>query len=337
MSVTTAAASVRRLLVCAVLAATAASCGDGTGPPLDITERPADARFVVTDIANFWHAYDVGGQGTSTVAFQREYLDKASPGLRDFIRGRSVTAASLFQMIAASPRYFASIRPNMLSLAAGDAGSVITRIRADYERIESLYPAAIYPPVTFLVGRFSTGGTISERGILIGTELYALGPTTPIDELTDFGRSVVQPLDSLPVIVAHEHTHVLQSRAQALFIKPTKTLLDQALLEGSADFVGELVSGSNINAWLRTYAEPREAALWDEFELEMSGTNVSRWLYNQNSGTADRPGDLGYFVGYRIAKWYYDHAADKAAALREIIEMRDGASFLVASGYDGGR
>jgi hypothetical protein len=240
-------------------------------------------------------------------------------------------------MVLAYPRYFADIQATTRRLTGSSEPTILARIRADYDRIESLYPAAIFPPVTFVIGRFSTGGTVRESGILIGTEFYGLTPTTPTDELPDFQRQVVQPLDSLPVIIAHEHAHVLQSLARAILTKPTKTLLDQSLIEGAADFVGELASGSNVNAWVRPWAVAREAELWDEFEREMSGTDISRWLYNRNTSTPERPGDLGYFIGYQIAKWYYDRATDKTAALREIIEMRDGAAFLAASGYDGGR
>jgi hypothetical protein len=312
-----------------------AGCGDSTGPSAtDIPDAPSGARFVTDDITNFWRAYDAGA---SVNAFQREYLDRASLGLRDFAVSRNVTAASLAQMVARYPRYFADIRQTTLRLAGSDGATVLGRIRTDYDKVESLYPAAVFPPVTFLIGRFSTGGTTRESGILIGTEFYAVGPTTPVDELSQFHRDVVRPLDSIPVIVAHEHTHVLQAHARRLFQKPTKTLLDQALIEGIADFVGELISGSNTNAWLWTYAAPREAALWDEFKLEMGGTDVSRWLYNQGSATADRPGDLGYFIGYQIAKAYYDRAANKRDALREIIEVGDAVAFLAASGYDGGR
>lgn len=79
----------------------------------------------------------------------------------------------------------------------------------------------------------------------------------------------------------------------------------------------------------------REATLWAEFRAEMNGTDTSRWLYNQGSATASRPGDLGYFIGYRIARAYYLKATDKRAALREIIEVSDATAFLTASGYQG--
>ena len=58
----------------------------------------------------------------------------------------------------------------------------------------------------------------------------------------------------------------------------------------------------------------------------------SDWLYN-GMGTPERPGDLGYWVGYRIAKAYYQGAEDKQAALRDIIEVRDAKALVAKSGW----
>jgi hypothetical protein len=311
----------------------AAACGSdsASGPgPSEVTD-PAAAVFVTTDIANFWKAYDAGGANGSASAFQTEYLDHASTGLKDFIASRNVTAASLANMVRTYPRYFADIRASTLRLAT-DA-RVQGRIRDGYRQIKTLFPPSVFPPVTFLIGRFSTGGTTSSSGMLVGVEFYSITPTTPLDELAPFQRDNVRSLDSLPVIVAHEHTHILQSRAAGIFSKRTKTLLDQSLLEGSADFIAFLVTGANINARLWSYALPREAALWTEFKSAMRGMDSSQWLYNQGSATADRPGDLGYFIGYRIAEAFYNRTADKAFAVRAIIQISDSDLFLSQSGY----
>lgn len=313
------------------LASLLACSGDATGP--GGPGAPSAATFVTSDIDRFWSAYDAGGKSGSAPAFQVHYLDSASAGLRDFIGKRSVTAASLVTMVAAYPRYFAAIRANTLALAHDR--TTLDRIRAGYEHIESLYPAATFPPVTFLIGRFSTGGTTSNDGMLIGTEFFAIDDNTPLDELGAFQRANVNRATALPLIVAHEHAHILQLNAQRLMSKQGKTLLDQSLLEGGADFVGEVESGGHINVDIHAWAQPREAQVWAEFRNEMNGTDVTRWLYNQGSSTETRPGDLGYFVGYRIARAYYMRAADKRQALREIIEVGDAAAFLAASGYTG--
>ena len=92
------------------LLAVAVGCGsDKATAPSDVVTDPARAVFVTSDIQHFWTAYDADAQG-GTSAFQTEYLDRASPGLRDFIASRTLTAASLGNMVRTYPRYFAGIR-----------------------------------------------------------------------------------------------------------------------------------------------------------------------------------------------------------------------------------
>ena len=307
------------------------ACGSEPAAPPPIETDPAAARMVTSDLERFWSAYDAGGQSGSAAAFQAGYLDPASPGLKDFIRLRHLTSAAIAAMVSARPRYFAAIRANSLGLAAGEPALAV--VRANYQRMKALYPPAVFPPITILVGRFSTAGTISAEGVLIGGEFYGRDETTPLDELGAFERDNVKPVESLPIVIAHEHAHILQARGSRVFSRLAKTLLDQALLEGGADFVGELVSGGNINARMFPWALANERALWDEFRGEMHGADVSRWLYNQGAEPGARPGDLGYFVGYRIAQSFYQRAGDPAAAVAAILEVSDADAFLAQSGY----
>ena len=55
-------------------------------------------------------------------------------------------------------------------------------------------------------------------------------------------------------------------------------------------------------------------------------------MYN-GPGDAAHPGDLGYWVGYRIVKAYYARARDKHAALKAIFAMKDPKAFLAESGW----
>ena len=290
---------------------------------------PSNAQLVTSDIVNFWRAYDAGA---TTATFQTEYLDHASSGLQEFIGKRSLTAASLAQMVHAYPRYFAAVRTNMLGLATNAV--VRERFATGNNRLKELYPAATFPPVTLLVGRFSTGGTTGSSGLLIGSEFYSIDPSTPLDELGSFQLANVHAADSLEFVIAHESIHIQQAAAGSIH-GSAGTLLEQAISEGSADFLGELVSGGIINGKIYAWALPREAALWADFKSETNGQDVSRWLYNQGTATVDRPGDLGYFIGYRICKAYYEAASDKAAAIRDIVQVKDGAAtFLTRSGYN---
>jgi uncharacterized protein YjaZ len=164
---------------------------------------------------------------------------------------------------------------------------------------------------------------------LIGAEMYArtadslLGPP-----LSDWHRAVLRPVEELPAIVLHELMHFQQRPISA-------TLLGRALYEGIADFAGELVSGRNINAVALAYLDANEASLRREFLAAQDSTDVGRWLYN-GSQSADRPADLGYAVGYRIAAAYYARQEDKAAAVRRMLGLSgqaDARRFLEESGW----
>jgi len=317
------------LLLLLVLGLAACHSGSMQGPLFDsMTTDPQQAVVEARDIARYWEAVDSGG---SAAVFDRLYLSRASGGLQDFARRRQVTGVALAQARAAVPNYLNSIRATSLSLA-GDT-SVSNGIRRNYARMKLRYPDAVFPPLTFVFGRFSTGGTVGDAGILIGAEFYTKAPDSPTHELSAFVRANIRPADSVGTIVAHEHVHVLQRAARGLMSKPNKTLLEMSLLEGSADFLGELITGGNINGGVQAWALAREDSLWTAFQAVMHGTDYRAWLYNQQHATPQQPGDLGYFIGYRIAKSYYDAAADKTAAFAEIVRMSDARAFLRASGY----
>jgi hypothetical protein len=113
-----------------VLAAEACHSDKATGVGDTGVSDPAAAVLVTSDIPNFWKAYDTGGATGSSDAFQTEYLNRASPGLKDFIALRAITPASLVAMVRAYPRYFSGIRASTLQLA--NATEVQDRIRAGY-------------------------------------------------------------------------------------------------------------------------------------------------------------------------------------------------------------
>jgi hypothetical protein len=327
----------RRCRWCAVAVAVAlAACWRGrTGiDPARFPQSPADARFEIDDLRRFWAAYDAGGRDGNTAAFQRIYLDAATPGLRDFIHVRQLTAASIVHAVSRYRAYYAALSRSTRSLAPDD--SVFTRIRRGYARIETLYPAAFYPPVTLLYGRFSTGGTTGTHGLLLGMEFYGRDAAAPIDELNGFARDNQFSLQrDLPALVAHEHAHVLQQAAGARGGRRGATVLEASLVEGGAEFVAELASGRASYADHFVTWRTRESEFWAAFQRDMQGTTVSRWLYNQGSSTAEWPGDLGYFMGYRIAQAYYLRASDKSAALRTLIAQPDPTGILRDSGYAG--
>src|SRR3546814_5748555 len=68
------------------------------------------------------------------------------------------------------------------------------------------------------------------------------------------------------------------------------------------------MTGSVAYPLLHQWAKGREKELETIFLAEKDQKAIgSRWLYNQK-GAGGWPGDLGYWIGYRVAKSYYDRA-----------------------------
>ena len=304
-------------------------------------------------------------------AIHDEYIAKASPGLRDFMMSRLIDRNSFGRLLQqkgwdeararrgmnaaansseralydsvvtplaqqqaalmiartylARRDYYNSIRAN--TLAVDTAQGVRDSIRASFRRMKELYPQATFADVYFLIGRMTSGGTIANGRLLIGTEIFGRDSLTPTHELGAWEKAVTGDIKNLPHIVAHEYVHTLQGRRQG---RPT--LLAAALGEGSADFIAELISGSHIINPAYAYGDANEAKLWSEFRSVMDSTDTSDWLY-QGNRSIDRPADLGYWMGYKIAKTFYQRATDKHAAVREILLFTDPKKFLQASGY----
>jgi hypothetical protein len=137
--------------------------------------------------------------------FQAEYLDKGSPGLKDFLRLRIKSAETLVGTIDRMPKYYASIRPQTLQVHRMEK-----RLRAAFKKFKSIYPEAVFPDVYFLIGVTSSGGTTAPSGLLIGTEMYGKTAKTPMVELSAWLRAVLSTVDNVPAIVAHESCHYNQ-------------------------------------------------------------------------------------------------------------------------------
>ena len=296
-----------------------------SGPPLN--RDPEAVKFVTSDIDNFWRTYDLAAKETEKAKriaiFQTEYLDKGSPGLKDFLRLRIKSADALVSTIDRMPNYYASIRPQTLQVQRMEK-----RMRAAFKKFKSIYPNAVFPDVYFLIGVLNSGGTTGPSGLLIGTEMYGKTAKTPMDELSAWLKVVLSTVDNVPGIVAHESCHYNQNYNTA---PDQRHLLGKSLQEGACDTIGELISGRNINEHLKVYGKTHDAEIWRDFEADMYKPDISKWIYNALN-TKDRPADLGYYMGYLITQAYYRKAKDKRQAVYDILNIQDARKFYEASG-----
>jgi hypothetical protein len=284
---------------------------------------PDDAPIETADVTRFWQAWDRlpaarTYQDTLRVFFEDYYLP-GSPGLHDFVRARIGSVIQLVDAIRARPGYYASMRePSLRVHEFAPEMREVLRHWTDY------VPDAQFPAIYFLIGRLTSGATVSPDRILVGTEMYGRTPDTPEDELSDWLRQVLAPIDGLPLIVAHELVHTQQPPLR------DQRLLARVIREGSADFISELIAGGHINHHIHDWAEPRAAELWQDFLAVKHVPDNAGWLYGRRSD--GEPNDLGYWIGYRIAKAYYERADDKRRAVREILDVEDFDAFLAVSG-----
>ncbi|MBY0491338.1 MAG: hypothetical protein K2R93_15955 [Gemmatimonadaceae bacterium] len=289
-----------------------------------VNRDPERARFVTDDITHFWAAFDARGALGTAAAMDSLYFAPATAGLQDFRRLRLQDPAIFARTVDAASRYYASTRESTLRIAGFEP-----QLRQVLRTLAAQLPDAVFPDVYFVMWRLSTGGTTGPAGLLIGAEMYGRTADSLLGKpLNDWHRAVLRRVDDLPGIVSHELVHY-QQRPDG------PTLLEKALREGIADFVGERISGMNINAPAVAWATSHEAELWAEFQGAMLGTDYSRWLFN-GSSSIDRPADLGYVMGYRIAQaWFARHGGERGA-LRRMLNVEGLASaqrFLAESGY----
>jgi uncharacterized protein YjaZ len=169
---------------------------------------------------------------------------------------------------------------------------------------------------------------------LIGTEIIT---STKQMDLSEFENNEYRKtfegnedlLSKIKSLVAHECVHTQQPKSiDPIAIKCE--LLYRTMREGSADFIAELVSG---NEKINEYGDKNENQIWTNFKNELCNENSNNWLYNYST-VKDKPADLGYFVGYKIAKEYYNNTADKKQAVNDIIDMKNPIRFLELSKYD---
>ncbi len=316
------------------------SCQDDDPPSTQKAEssvfydNPAEASLITSDIALFWNVYDQSNNDFQPTTFKTDYFDAGTEALELFFDAKIKNVNNLTNNLnnVGLNSYYKAIRENSLNLDA-----VTAEIYNGFTRLKELYPGAVYSDVVFVIGALATGGTVVRNGqMVIGTEMFSKDETTPLDGLNHWQKEVVKDQSFLTSIVIHELIHVQQANhnlnSQGILAK--KTLLDRAVTEGVADYITFLVLGDFFNEFIHDFANPIEANLWDEFKAEMGGNDIANWLYNASNTTVDRPADLGYYIGFKMAEYYYDKTPNKAEAIRRLIELKSGSELLTVSEYD---
>ncbi len=273
-----------------------------------------------TDLDNFWTMRD-SIMATSDTARQmdivkRLYIARASDGLKAFMRNKDNPAAKWLGLIKTRPLFWDSLNMKMPQINAA-----LPKLEMQVGRFQKLYPELKPAQTYFLIGLLQQGGTIRGNLSLLCVDVILKDQTIHGDQLVRMG--------------IHEYVHTQQKRPDFQKIN----VLTSSIREGACDLVAQLVTGIRPKTPYMAFGPKHEKEVWAAFEKEMYTQNNDNWVSTGYNPKLLAP-DLGYFVGYQVCKAYYDKAADKKIALKEIIELdyadeKAVKNFLEISGYNG--
>lgn len=289
--------------------------------------EPGEAAVFVSDIDRFYRAFDLAENTESFTEkiniYTENYLLPGTQGLRDFAAIKFDSMTGFTSFVESHRDYYQAIRDTIT-----DYQTTTRRVETGIRQLQAIYPESTDTDVYLVIGQHTSFGTVSSAGLLIGME-NIVDADTPVDTLPEHRQPVVASMESLPFIVVHEYVHFNQTHGG------DGRLLGGVITEGVADFLAELALGNE--AYIppyRVWGEEHEAYVKSEFVKDINSRDWSRWLATSPEhlkGNWFR--DLGYFIGYRIARAFYEQADDKDGALIVLLNNADPDGILRESAY----
>jgi hypothetical protein len=287
---------------------------------------PIKAKFIKTDVKNFWASYDLVKKDSlhAESIYKQFYIDQGSMALQDYYVNKMGGNMSAFQYVhSRKDKFYSSIRASTFK-----ALDYSKDFRSSYINLKKIYPQAIFPDLYFVIGKLNSAGTSSSYGLILAIDQLCKTATTDLSELESWEQHYVNNFSNLSATVAHELIHFQQKEMAS-----DTTLLKAAILEGMADFMGELISGKSANTQLQQFAKGKENLILNKFKAEMYLDRANNWVGNGDQDKPDWPSDLGYWVGYEICKSYYKNATNKQQAIFDMLHIKDYRKFLTDSKF----
>ena len=260
---------------------------------------------------------------------QEAYIAPGSYGIAVFTPYRIVSASHLAEAVAKHQTDYAhAIQVCLPQVKAADAD-----LRSIYLGLHGLLPDQPLPQIYMVFGAGNSGGTEGPGAQVLGLEVLCAAGDTPAAFRATLRR-----------FFAHETVHVFQHEPVKADMSP---LLSQALIEGAADFIAMTVTGDTPVPERAKWAALRERELWVQFRADMEAAKplaqakppasakaaFHRWIANYQNAPPGWPYEAGYWVGMRIWQAYYERAADKHQAIRDMLNWDDPEDILQKSGY----
>lgn len=325
---------------------------------------PDNVQILTEDYDAFWRAYDASQNADGSLnqdSFAKEYNSDTSPRLAEFSTWRYMDSEAVFQT-ADMADFYNSYRHSFPPATYYQRDPII----AGYKILRQYLPDAPLPNISIFMGQMNNGGTVVSDAIIIGHEMkldfdavdWKLHPKYT-EEFANRMETLLKSYDTPypEQIILHELIHYIQMSKQTFWTRFTMktemiqrqifgraSLLDLAMTEGIANFLMSILyekAGDSTVARDKWVLENNaESSLWQEFRadiaLRVSQDVVGKWMYNFN--IQNRPTDMGYWMGEKIAQAYWNQATDKKQAFHDLIYAQTNKDFrkiLEQSGYNG--
>ena len=290
--------------------------------------------IITQDVDHFWEAFDSLKTGKDTAQlFQSLVIDRASDEFKVFIKKWKIKASDYAYQVRRYPAFYKTIREHSYQLIHSQDS-----IRSVVKRFRDIYPGFKQADICIAFGNFNTGGNIeiesSRNLVYIGLEYHGLDSNTAIHELSISTKDYVSRSNFFRTII-HELVHV-QQRTHG---KKTITALDGNLLahrivsEGIPDFISQLIVEKGNHGNYFTYGVQHENDLRLKLKNELWETGSGNWFGGNDKLFINMPRDLGYFMGSRIAKSFYDINQLQNGNLSSLIEIMNLEKFISGSKY----
>ncbi len=284
----------------------------------EITDDPAKVQFIYDDVRNFVRAMEMMGKGGDPeVIVQKEYLDKATPGLKEYIRESGATAKKFVETIHKKQTQYTALRGLLEQLIPQE-----DNVRKAFKEMAKVIPDPVFIPIYYFISVGSGGlnAQPSEYGIIVAITELAEDPSV------------------LKIPLVHEVIHIKNALTVGIeeymqVFGPKMSLLSLSIREGTAYFLTLLSIGEHGHKNAYDYYLKNEKKIWERFKAVMIKSSPEEWLFVTHSDP-ELPEHLGYVIGSRIVQAYYDRAEDKVKAVQDILSVIDFQEFLTKSGYE---
>lgn len=290
--------------------------------------------IITEPLDTFWPYFDLALKDRDNAnRYFSSYIRNGSPVVKDYYHIRYENVQNMSeQMIRKTSAHYIHTH---LYYKGDRLRPVKRKMMGMVKNLSKIYPAAVYPKVYLVPGILSGNGTQTELGLYVAAEMFVNNRSMPTEGLTEWQKSNIAPLADMIYVTMHEMMHFQQSYKDDV---NKEYLLGKVIQEGVCDYLVELISSKETLAKSRLdnilYLEDKEnmQAILSEFRKDMYTNNLANWMYN-GGAIKDRPSDLGYTLGYKICKSYYEKAENKQKAISELLNTDDFKKIIRGSAY----